>query len=195
MKNIVLLLTALALGLAAYTAITATKKWREYEGLAQDAVEYAEDALAKRDSALAYADATQTWADSVAAAAAARADSILASIGTVLAESVPDTCGPFVARRDSIIRGLVAVVEDQRAAYDSLGSVVSALRVSNDKLAFTVDSLVDVLKARPRLPSVWAPKITVGPQVGVGLDGKPYAGVGLTIGWQVPLKDILDLVR
>lgn len=89
----------------------------------------------------------------------------------------PDTCRPNLAARDALIAEQAAQIADLK----SLDSVNARLRRD---LVAARDSLAAALGSRPRGLRLWV--VDIGPPVpgafaGVGLNGRPTAGVGITL--------------
>lgn len=159
-----------------------------WEARVEGALDSARVERARADSALSFADSVQSHADSIVAAVDARAPEIRERVRIVRETvPVPDTCRPVVAQRDSLIDELTEQNDQLRIAYTEQRSAAEILRASNLGLVATVDSLMAVLEDRPQSRR-WLPEIRIGPQVGVGIDGKFHAGVGLNIGWKIPVK-------
>ena len=156
----------------------------------------------RAQTAEAFARVTQTWSDSVGA----RADSIEAenvelALRTARRDTVvrvryrdvlireellpaPDTCGPFLAVRDSLIREGYAIIDSTRVAYDREVVIAGMLRLSRDTLRTALDSVTAVLHDRPGPRPFWLPSLGVGPFVGWCQSG-PCAGVGVSLAWRV----------
>ena len=134
----------------------------------------AEDALQFAAEERERAEAATEFADSVVADADARTPEIRERIIRVREDSPPDTA------RDAIIDDLLEVNSSLRLAVDSLS-------VANIRLFIANDSLTAVLEDRPLPRPVWLPEIRLGPQAGICMDGRFCAGIGVSIGWKLPI--------
>lgn len=162
-------------------------KWREFDKRAKEALEFGEAEKAKADSAKTEAQERVAWADSVAAEARDRAPEIRERIRIIRQDSVPEGYDEFVAEYDAIIDELLVESATWRAAYDSVNSAYGSLLFAYDKLEVAYDSVSTVLKARPKPPSRWSPKLSVGVFAGVCHDGRLCAGVGPGITFEIKI--------
>lgn len=191
-KWLVWLMIGLALVATAGSIFDAilTNKDAEWQARVDRVLEDAEAGELVRDSALAYADSMGAWADSVVAQADARAPVIRERVHYIRDSiPVPDTCWAAVAPRDSIIDVLQTENDRLRIAFTAERTAAQTLRGSLIAADATIDSLVSVLRARPRARP-WLPELRIGPQAGIGFDGTAHAGVGINIGWKIPLNKL-----
>jgi len=160
----------------------------EYERRAQTAEAFARVTLAWSDSVGAMADSIEAENVELALRTARRDTVVRVRYRDVLIREellpAPDSCIPFIAVRDSIIREGMAIIDSTRAAYDREVVVSGMLRLSRDTLRVAVDSLVNVLHDRPGQRPWFIPTLGVGPTLGWCLDG-PCAGVGVSLAWRV----------
>lgn len=88
----------------------------------------------------------------------------------------PDTCAPYLRERDLLIAAQADQLETKDAELELRGRALLALRAATDTLEAALAS-----RSRP------LPRISFGPEVGVGgfvglcADGRPCAGVGITL--------------
>ncbi len=185
-RNVVIIAVAV-LAVAAVVRIYMGSQYAKWNQRVEEVLEFAEGESARADSAIAEAEKRVEYADSVARVVEARAPIIRERIIRIREEPVPEDCEPVVAARDSVINDLLVengqlqlVVGDQRFAIARYAAANLALGIAND-------SLVAVLKDRPIPPPRGLPEIRVGPQAGICMDGRACAGVGISLGWKVPL--------
>ena len=183
----------IALGLLlVWGAAEAVGWWRgrlsEYERRAQTAEAFARVTQAWSDSVGLRADSIEAENVELASRTAQRDTVVRVRYRDVLVREellpAPDTCIPFIAVRDSIIREGLAIIDSTRAAYDREVVVSGLLRLSRDTLRTLSDSLYAVIRDRPGPRPWWVPSLGVGPVVGWCLDG-PCAGVGASLAWRV----------
>lgn len=142
---------------------------------------------ARADSLVDIAHDARKRAELLAQVAEDRGHAVQTRIVRVRAEAVaaPDTCGPFIAARDSVIDELsmingtlVLAHRQNQAALDTLSSAFEIVHGQ-------VDSLAAVLRARPRPRSRLMPSVGAGPFVGMCGDLRPCAGVGVNLSWSL----------
>lgn len=145
------------------------------------------DSLANHSSALEHE------ADSLAAEVDRRSASVRERIVYVRDSlpPAPEPCDQYIEPRDEAIDSLSAIAHDVQLALDRQKEASAVLRAAYENSRTAVDSLSDVLDARPRLPPLWIPKVSGGVFVGVCTNGQPCAGVGVGLTWEVPISEIL----
>lgn len=153
------------------------------------------------------ARAAEVLADSlqnIAAQAVARADSAEARVDTIeVRVAVRDTvirrimtdlpvptvqCLKETAPRDSIIRLQDLQIADLRVALDEQQEATAEVRTALEATQTALDSTLSALAARPRF--TFSPEITVGGFAGVCTTGQPCAGVGVGVGFRIPIKEL-----
>lgn len=109
-------------------------------------------------------------------------------IETVRVETPPDLVNhPAIVQRDEIIVDLQGQVGLWKAAYELETEATMLLTGSLTGMVAVVDSLNAVIDDRPGQRPWWVPHLSVGPQAGLGIDSRPYTGVGATLGWEIKL--------
>lgn len=158
----------------------------EWERRAADAVTRA-DSLQKRvrvltDSARLFENRADTLSSK-----AAKADTIIRQRIVRVRAETPDSLAhvPAVVERDAIIDSLQIEVSDLRSAFESEKEANARLHMALDRATERGDTLAAVLKDRPKPPPWFIPKIVLGPSAGLQTTGKPYTGVGVTLGWEI----------
>lgn len=133
------------------------------------------------DRAVAAADAAEARADSIGGLAAGHVRDARRSLARASetrraqrALPVPDSCVAVAAERDSLIDTLFIVA----GAYDTAVTL-------RDAEAAALRAATDSLRSAARRP-FWKPEVGMGPFLGVCADGKPCAGVGVTLSWRIP---------
>lgn len=180
-------------GIVVIVALVAAGYWvysakQEWEQLARSALSESARQSARADSAEVRALSASARADSIAAEAA-RIEPIIRERVRIVRDTVPvpDECVEVVAQRDSLLDEALANSDRWRSAFVAESLAVVDLRVANSALRLANDTLTAALEARPRPWPKWLPEIRVGPQAGICTDGRACAGVGVSVGWKVPL--------
>jgi hypothetical protein len=158
----------------------------EWNARVEHALEFAASETERADAAEAVADTAQARADSLASLAAVADTVLIDRIVRVRAEPVPDTCAPFVARRDSIIDEAVARGDRWRGAYFAKSKEATSLREALAAVRVANDTLVAVLNDRPIPLPAWVPEIRAGAFGGMCTTG-PCAGVGVGVTWRIKI--------
>lgn len=178
-QRVISALMAVALVAAAFSAVWIRKEWSRFEARAVRAEQVADSLGQVADSAFVVADEHAVRADSAEVAADELRAQVAARVAVVREVVVPDTCAPFVAVRDSLIDDALETADSYKAALDERVAEVVALRTAGRVLEESNDSLLAVLRARPKPRSRLIP--SVGVTVGVCSTGDaPCAAVGLT---------------
>jgi hypothetical protein len=151
----------------------------EWEKRAQQAEQFAEQQLVRADSAEKQAASYAVRADSLARSAEYKSRQVRERVKVVREAAVPDTCRPFVVVRDSLLDGALAAVDEWESAYDTLKAANDNLTAANGVLRTVSDSLLAVVRARPKPRPRFLPEI--GPYIGVGA-GTAGAGVQVGVG-------------
>lgn len=173
-------LMAVIVALAAVAVIAVSERQLDrYEQRAQRAEIHADSLMAlaaELESEAAYHEAR---ADSIERDATERVRQVRERVVALRAVVTPDTCAPFVAPRDSAIDDALAAadtlglaLDEARLALRAKDSMIGVLRLSHD-------SLLAVVRERPKPRPKWKPSL--GVTVGACSTGEaPCAAVGLT---------------
>jgi hypothetical protein len=99
---------------------------------------------------------------------------------------------PPVTPRDTAADAIIADLEENRDEYKLAWELETAAHNLTREALFLEqvrgDSLYIALEERPGQKPWWIPELVVGPQAGFSWpDGKPYLGVGATLGWKIKI--------
>lgn len=155
------------------------RRARAAEALADSLQQVAQHAVARADSA-------EARVDTIEVRVAVR-DTVIRRIVTEL--PVPTVqCLKETAPRDSIIHLQDLQIADLRVALDEEQSAAGDLRIALDATQTALDSTLSALAARPKF--TFAPEITVGGFAGICTTGQPCAGIGVGVGFRIPIKEL-----
>lgn len=158
----------------------------EFERRAQAAEALADSLQTVAAHAVARADSAEARVDTIEVRVAVR-DTVIRRIMTEL--PVPTVqCLKETAPRDSIIRLQDQQIADLQVALDEQQSATTDLRSALDATQEALDSTLSALSARPRF--TFAPEITLGGFAGICTTGQPCAGLGVGIGFRIPIKEL-----
>ncbi len=142
------------------------------------------------------ARAAEERAESAAADARALAEELRTQepiirerIKTVRVETPVELEGhPAIVERDQLIDVLTTESAGWREAYELQLRASADLKLANVDLRARGDSLVRVLKDRPKKHPWWLPRLGVGPYAGIDMNGKPSAGpVAIHLAWELKI--------
>lgn len=110
-------------------------------------------------------------------------------IDSVRVETPPELENhPAIVQRDQIIDSLVVSRDAWRGLFREEQAANVRLRGLLEETRAHADSLSAVLDDRPGPRPWYVPTVTVGPQAGLDpMTGRPYKGVGVTLGWEVEI--------
>lgn len=149
--------------------------------------EVARRETARADSLIAVATDARKRADAMVTVAETKSRAVQTRILRIreLTPAAPDTCGPFVAARDSVIDDLTNVNSTLMLAHRESTAALDTLARAFGIVHGQVDSLSAVLHTRPRQRSRLVPRVAAGPFVGICSDLRPCMGAGVTLSWSV----------
>jgi hypothetical protein len=102
-------------------------------------------------------------------------------------QPVPEPCVAVAAARDTVIDSLLVTIDGLQAAAALQGEAIARLSGALADTRAAADTLRAILAAAPSPRPAWVPAIGVGPFVGLCADGRPCAGLGVSLQWKVRL--------
>jgi hypothetical protein len=178
---------AIGLGVLTVTSVVTDRCYRaradEWENRVQVGLNEAENLRARAEAAEAEAAELRSQAEARAGEAEVRVPIIRERI-----VQLPPPVTPRDTAADEIIRELEENRDEFKLAYDLERAAHDKTREALFLEQVRGDSLYILLEERPTKKPWWIPELSVGPQAGVRWpDGKPYVGVGVTLGWKISL--------